>query len=233
MRGMLVCCGVCLSLLAGCVSAKTGALRLGVPPLSGKAPPRRAPHATPPPHGASPGPLQLGDSWYPASGKISGRWTEVVLHHSGTDVGGAARFDRFHRLGRGWDELGYHFVIGNGTDTPDGLVEIGPRWHKQKHGAHCKTPDNHYNEHGIGICLVGNFQKDSPSAAQLTSLSRLVRFLVREAHIRVDRIHTHGGITGKTACPGRHFPLSAVRGSPAVATTSAVNYPAWATRISE
>ena len=28
---------------------------------------------------------------------------------------------------KGWDELGYHFVIGNGTDTRDGQVEVGSR----------------------------------------------------------------------------------------------------------
>jgi len=140
-----------------------------------------------------------------------------VIHHSATDCGGAARFDRHHRLNNGWDELGYHFVIGNGTDTPDGAIEVGSRWHKQKHGAHCKTPDNYHNEHGIGICLVGNFQKAPPSAAQLASLRRLAAFLMRETHIRPDQIRTHRGITGKTACPGRYFSLSALKQSLAVA----------------
>ena len=67
-----------------------------------------------------------------------------------------------HRRDNQWDELGYHFVIGNGTHTGDGQVEVGSRWGKQKHGAHCKTPDNYYNDHGIGICLVGNFENSNP-----------------------------------------------------------------------
>ena len=41
------------------------------------------------------------------------QWRYVVLHHSATDSGSAAEFDKLHRR-RGWDELGYHFVITNG-----------------------------------------------------------------------------------------------------------------------
>ena len=118
--------------------------------------------------------------WYPAH--HSARWDCIVIHHSACEIGGARRFAAWHRA-RGWDELGYHFVIGNGSDTPDGRVEIGPRWAEQKHGAHCKTSDEYYNEHGIGICLVGNFDRHRPSAAQTRSLVRLVRFLSREADL--------------------------------------------------
>lgn len=159
--------------------------------------------------------------WYPPGGRISSRWGTIVIHHSATDVGGAQRFDRDHRLSRGWDELGYHFVIGNGTDTPDGAVEVGPRWPKQKHGAHCKTANNYYNEHGIGICLVGNFEKTRPSAAQLASLRRLVDFLCQEGHIAPDKICTHGGVTHQTACPGRNFPTVASLRSRLPVTASA------------
>ena len=140
----------------------------------------------------------------------SNRWTCIVIHHSASDVGGAQRFDQWHR-DRGWDELGYHFVIGNGTDTLDGQVEIGPRWAKQKHGAHCKTPDGYYNQHGIGICLVGNFDNYDPAPAQMRSLIKLCRYLCHQYHIPASHIYTHGGITGETDCPGRRFDVEAVR----------------------
>jgi len=99
-----------------------------------------------------------------------------VVHHSATATGGAVAFDKYHREVNGWDELGYDFVIGNGTDTPDGYVEVGSRWRKQKTGAHCKTADNYFNEHGIGICLVGDFTRTSPTPRQMASLVRLTRF---------------------------------------------------------
>ena len=55
-----------------------------------------------------------------------------------TDYGGAHRFDTGHKE-KGWDGLGYHFVIGNGSDTRTGLVEVGPRWARRS-GAHCRSP---------------------------------------------------------------------------------------------
>ena len=149
-------------------------------------------------------------TWMPTYGRISPRWKTIVIHHSATRSGGARAFDRLHRK-KGWDELGYHFVIGNGTDTPDGFIEVGPRWNKQKHGAHCKTPNNYYNDHGVGICLVGDFTKWRPSPRQLASLERVLRFLSIYCRIPAHRITTHGAVTGKTQCPGGHFPLAAVR----------------------
>lgn len=144
-------------------------------------------------------------------GGIRRQWRYIVIHHSATAVGGAARFHHTHKYENGWDELGYHFVVGNGSDTPDGYVEVGPRWWKQKHGAHCKTPNNEYNDQGIGICLVGNFEQGYASEAQMRSLEALVARLMRTCHIPLSNIKTHGGITHKTACPGRHFSLAALK----------------------
>ena len=136
-------------------------------------------------------------------------WSAIVVHHSATPVGGAARFDREHRE-KGWDELGYDFVIGNGTDTGDGQIEVGSRWIKQKVGAHAKTPDNWYNEHGIGICLVGNFDGGRPSPAQMRSLARLVAFMMKTYRIPADQIVGHGD-TKATDCPGRLLNVADVR----------------------
>ena len=148
--------------------------------------------------------------WTPAT--RSDRWTCIVIHHSAGVTGGADRFDELHRT-KGWDELGYHFVIGNGTDTADGQVEVGPRWVSQKHGAHCATPDDYYNQHGIGVCLVGNFDLGPPDERQMRSLTRLLSFLCREFRISPEFIYTHGGVTGETRCPGAHFDVEALRRS--------------------
>ena len=51
---------------------------------------------------------------------------------------GPAVIDKYHREGRGWESAGYHFVIGNGTGSPDGSIEVGPRWLAQEAGAHCR-----------------------------------------------------------------------------------------------
>lgn len=141
----------------------------------------------------------------------SDRWKCIVIHHSADEVGSAAKYDEIHRNEKGWDELGYHFVIGNGSETEDGEVEIGPRWVKQKYGAHCKTDDHFYNDHGIGICLVGNFNNHPPDEKQMQSLARLVHFLCIEFNISTSEIFTHGGVTGRTECPGRQFDLAKLK----------------------
>ncbi len=161
-------------------------------------------------------------AWFPRTGKISGRWTTVVVHHSATPTGNARSFDRAHR-DKGWDELGYHFVIGNGTTSGDGVVEVGGRWHTQKHGAHCKTPDNYFNDHGIGICLVGDFTKTKPTQRQMASLRRLTAFLCDQCHIPDSRVTTHGLVTNKTQCPGRNFPIMSLRRSLAMGAPNGNN----------
>ena len=142
-------------------------------------------------------------------GGIRRPWQYLVIHHSASESGSAREFDLYHRKVRGWNELGYHFVIGNGRGATDGQIQVGPRWLKQKHGAHCKTPDNRYNDYGIGICLVGNFQSGGrPSEAQMRSLANLVNHLMRTCNISRQNILTHGGVTHKTECPGRNFSLA-------------------------
>ena len=164
-----------------------------------------------------PGPAEVAENAAAAKGKWapkakSKRWTCIVIHHSAGESGGADRFDEWHRE-KGWDGLGYHFVIGNGTDTASGQVEVGPRWVAQKHGAHCKTDDDYFNQHGIGICLVGIFEKHRPGKHQLESLRQLVAFLCRTYDIPPERVYTHGGVTGQTHCPGKHFDVKTLRKS--------------------
>ena len=144
-------------------------------------------------------------AWEPGTESRPWRW--IVIHHSASDKGCAASFDAWHRNGRHWDELGYHFVIGNGTGSGDGEVEVGSRWPKQKHGAHCRVGDNEeYNYFGIGICLVGNFDRGPPSQAQMASLGRLVEYLAALYHVDDAHIIGHGTV-GDTRCPGRCFPF--------------------------
>jgi N-acetyl-anhydromuramyl-L-alanine amidase AmpD len=154
-------------------------------------------------------PAAVPAEWYPPGRENA--WKVIVVHHSATETGGARAFDVAHRA-KGWDELGYHFVIGNGTDTPDGYIEVGSRWRKQKHGAHCKTPDNYYNDFGIGICLVGNFDNSAPTPRQMESLRKLITYLSGRYQITPERVLGHGEVKGtSTNCPGRYFPMVSLR----------------------
>ena len=145
--------------------------------------------------------------WTPKSSPRAWRW--VVIHHSATPAGSMAEFDRQHKA-KGWDGVGYHFVIGNGTNTADGQVEVTPRWPVQKWGAHAKTSDNRYNDYGIGICMVGNFDVDRPTAAQMRSLSKLMAYLTRTYRIPAGNVVGHRD-TKPTECPGRFVNIASIR----------------------
>jgi N-acetyl-anhydromuramyl-L-alanine amidase AmpD len=139
------------------------------------------------------------------------RWDYIVIHHSATENGNAELFDKGHRRRGFWNGLGYHFVIDNGTSgTRDGQIETSHRWIHQLDGAHCNAAD--MNKIGIGICLVGNFDRDGVSASQLNSVAWLVRQLQAEYKIPASRVLRHRDVPGKdTHCPGARFPWNDLR----------------------
>ncbi|MFQ5965512.1 MAG: peptidoglycan recognition family protein [Candidatus Scalinduaceae bacterium] len=133
-------------------------------------------------------------------------WKYIVLHHSATNEGNAHTFDRYHTEKRKWSNgLAYHFVIGNGTRSGDGEIEVGSRWKKQIHGAH--TANIELNRVSIGICLVGNFEdSNEPTYNQFESLVSLVNYLSNRYNIPKSNIIRHNQVAQKnTACPGKHF----------------------------
>ena len=143
---------------------------------------------------------------------LSREWRHIVVHHSASPTGSAASFDKAHR-DRGWDGLGYHFVIGNGSGSGDGQVEVGYRWTRQLAGAHAGNYE--YNQHGVGICLVGDFEHGGPpSARQMDSLRQLIGFLQARANIASAQVIGHGSVPSRnTECPGRHLDMNALRAS--------------------
>jgi len=145
-------------------------------------------------------PIKPVVSLYPSQ-----KWQYIIIHHSATEEGNSLGFYFSHRS-RGWDTVGYHFVIDNGSQgKEDGQIEAAPRWLKKMDGAHCKAGD--MNNRGIGICLVGNFNIDRPSRKQMDSAVYLTNLLRSYYNISDSNILGHGMVTGaKTDCPGKNFP---------------------------
>ena len=93
-------------------------------------------------------------------------------------------------------------------------------------GAHAKTLDNRFNEYGIGICLVGNFDTTRPTASQMQSLEKLVAYLMETYHIKPEDVLGHRD-TKPTDCPGRFMNVAAVRSDAArIAAAHGANVPA-------
>lgn len=134
-------------------------------------------------------------------------WQRIVVHHSGIKYGNATKYDAAHRRRGMHNGLAYHFVIGNGIDSGDGEIEIGPRWHKQLLGGHVKSYRT--NLTAIGICLVGNFEETHPSRRQLDAFTQLMDWLRGEVVPGARKFAGHRELKGEqTICPGKNFPLA-------------------------
>jgi len=211
--------GVCALLLVGCGAVeKPPAALVEAPPLLVQAEANADPdeHRPPAPHapvllmpGAAP---EYSLDQIPVRPNVIGKldvpltrdWKHIVIHHSFTQSGNEAIFDRYHREQKGWLGVGYHFVIGNGHGSPDGAIEVTFRWEKQLQGAHAGVDE--YNTHGIGICLVGNFEQNYPTEKQMASLVALTNYLQDRCRIPTSHIFLHRHLK-PTGCPGRNFPF--------------------------
>lgn len=138
------------------------------------------------------------------------RWKYIIVHNSGTRQGNARIFDYYHRhVRRMQNGLAYHFVIGNGTSSGNGQIEVGQRWIGQINGGHVHS--DYLNYISIGICLVGDFNRDLPTKAEYEALDELIRYLRRrvgKVDGRYSTVRGHREINPRpTDCPGNRFPL--------------------------
>lgn len=120
---------------------------------------------------------------------------EIIIHCSATkpdmDIG-AAEIRQWH-VDKGWNDIGYHFVVRR-----NGVVEPGrPVEHV---GAHTQG----HNTHSIGICMVGGINRSGQPDSNFTwrqwaALHDLVCELV-EKHPNAT-VTGHRAYTTAKACP--------------------------------
>lgn len=125
---------------------------------------------------------------------------KIILHCSATPEGRDVSIDTIRKWhtnpknkgGRGWSDIGYHFVI-----LLDGTIERGRPI--EKPGAHCRGQ----NANSIGICYVGGTDisfnpKDTRTKAQKHSLQVLIEWF--KCEYPDITIHCHNEFSNK-ACP--------------------------------
>lgn len=155
--------------------------------------------------------------WEPTSPRVFGNiletkvpveqasWQYIVIHDSGSPRGSVETMSR-EAQSRGLRGLGYHFLIGNGNGMGDGDLHVGYRWNEQFAGAHATGSDaGDYNQHGIGICLIGNGEARKYTERQMERLLSLVSGLQRELNIPIDRVLLQRDLAPLPS-PGKHFP---------------------------
>jgi len=128
----------------------------------------------------------------------------ITIHHEGAPVTRgdmsfnetAQLLDRlrsYHVQARGWADIGYHYVI----DRAGRVWEARPA---DLRGAHVRD----HNENNLGVMLLGNFELQSPSKAQLETLPRLVRRLRWDHGVPERAVKSHREWVA-TACPGKNL----------------------------
>jgi hypothetical protein len=126
----------------------------------------------------------------------------ITFHHDGMDAftdtsqhAAASRLETIRRahLNRSppFGDIGYHFII-----DPAGRVWQGRPLDWQ--GAHVARQ----NEGNLGICLLGNYEVQQPTAAQERAIAAFLRSQMALHRVPADRVFTHRELAA-TKCPGR------------------------------
>lgn len=146
-------------------------------------------------------------AWYWPS-----RWKYIVIHHSAGNFGNIKFLQQVHRKRQASDPIDaipYHFVIGNGNGMKMGEVASDWRKHNNLWGAHVSGNNSDRNFRGLGICMIGNFEKYAVPEPQYQALLGLCRSLIAEHKISTEAVSGHGLTPGEsTLCPGKFFPMS-------------------------
>ncbi|KAL4647374.1 peptidoglycan-recognition protein SC2-like [Arapaima gigas] len=98
---------------------------------------------------------------------------------------------KLHMQDRGFDDIGYNFLIGH-----DGTVYEGRGWGVI--GAHAKG----HNHNSVGIAFMGNFNDEAPSSAALSSIQQLLQCGVVLGHVHPTYTLLGHRDLGDTECPG-------------------------------
>jgi hypothetical protein len=139
----------------------------------------------------------------PSKANPMGRVEYITIHHEGshvrtlTDLHQTAelleRLRRYQVNQLGWADIGYHYVIDRAGRV---WTARSPEWQ----GAHVRNN----NPNNLGVMVLGNFERQSPTEAQLTALPRVVGRLRREHGVPRAHVKTHREWV-VTACPGRNL----------------------------
>ena len=123
-------------------------------------------------------------------------WDRVILHGSGLNHGNAKLMDRYHASVRGLAQgLSYHFVIGNGSGANDGLIETGSHW---------SQPVSETQDTSISVCLIGDFNNQAPTKAQLEAVREFMDYLsIKLGKLELTTHHSQDGTA--SACLGTKF----------------------------
>lgn len=118
--------------------------------------------------------------------------TTLIVHHSASPSSTVDSIARDHIHGRRWPGIGYHYILPKGG----GIIQTN---RIETRSYHVKG----MNAKSVGICLLGNFENEEPTYAQLVALRSLIRTLRNTLPRRVT-VAGHRDYDA-TLCPGKNL----------------------------
>jgi len=120
---------------------------------------------------------------------------KIIIHCAATPEGRDVKMETiksWHVKGRGWSDIGYHYII-----ELDGAVRAGRPLHRS--GAHTKG----HNATSIGVCYVGGIDKDkNPKDTRTDAQRKAMDILIDDLKMEhpTASVHGHNEFANK-ACP--------------------------------
>jgi N-acetylmuramoyl-L-alanine amidase len=131
---------------------------------------------------------------------------KLIIHHSLTKDGQVVDWKairKYHIEVNGWHDIGYHWGIERAGNCY--VLEAGRP--ETVAGAHTKG----MNEHSLGICLVGNYDREKVPEAAFALLVDLCARKCHEYGLKPEDIVTHHRYAAYKTCPGKLFPMDDLR----------------------
>lgn len=131
----------------------------------------------------------------------------IIIHHSLTDdnmlLSDFEAIRRYHMQVNGWRDIGYHWV----------LEKVNNKWvwragrKETEDGAHCKEQGMNFKS--VGICVVGNFDKDTPTDEIYELVAAKCKDIMsRWPAIKAENIRPHREYATYKSCPGTKFNMA-------------------------
>jgi len=153
----------------------------------------------------------------PVTGRLSTEVHHCIIHHSAvvsTDTNYTNRIRNiytFHTQVRGWDDIGYNYVVAPDGSLFDGRDPLGVDDQDNIQGAHFCAK----NSGTMGICIMGDYSKVPATDSSINALKYLLTWKMFKEGLRTEDKRNHPYPNGDlllalsghrdgcaTACPG-------------------------------
>jgi len=155
----------------------------------------------------------------PKPGRVTTEINHCIIHHSAGNTSDTnytniiRNIYLLHTESNGWDDIGYNYVVAGNGQIYNGRDPQGAGDEDNIQGAHFCAK----NSGTMGICLLGNYDVDTPSASLIQSVEKLLTWKLYKENLSAkdSSIHPQNGskylaTIGQhkdgcsTLCPGKN-----------------------------